>query len=94
MRAVLSRQHCWRAAHPYLALPLVFQDNLCKALTLVQELWAVGLHLAQLHKHRETLLIKEIITSPNGEPKALLNHWRHGATPIDSMEGFLLTPVG
>lgn len=76
----------------YLALPLVLQDNLGKALALLQELWAVGLPLLQLHKHKETLLIKKIITSPNGESKALLNHWGHGATPIDSKERSLRDP--
>lgn len=47
------------AAHTYLALPLILQDNLGKVLALLQELWAVGLPLLQLHK--ETLLIKKII---------------------------------
>lgn len=87
-RAALSHQHCWRAAHMYLALPLVLQDNFGKALALLQELWAVGLPLLQLRKHKETLLIKKIITSPN----AVLNHWGHGATPIDSTECSLQDP--
>lgn len=69
MTAVLPQQLCGRAAHPYLALPLVFQHNLRKALARGRELRAVGLHLLQLHKG--TLFIKEISISTNGEPKAL-----------------------
>lgn len=71
MTAVLPQQLCGRAAHPYLALPLVFQHNLRKALARGRELRAVGLHLLQLHRHKGTLFIKEISISTNGEPKAL-----------------------
>lgn len=94
MTAVCLQQHCWIAAHFYLALPLVFQHNLCKVFAMVQELWVVGLLLVQLHKHRETLLVKEIVTSPSGEPKALQNHWSHSPKARDSEEGVLLAPVG
>lgn len=45
-------------AHTYLALPLVLQHDLGKALALLQELRAVGLPPLQLHK--ETPLSKEI----------------------------------
>lgn len=54
---------------------------------MVQELWLVGLLLVQLHKHRETLLVKEIVTSSSGEPKALQNHWSHSPKARDSEEG-------
>lgn len=61
---------------------------------MVQELWVAGLLLVQLHKHRETLLIKEIVISPSGETEALQNHWSHSPKALDSEERFLLMPVG
>lgn len=77
--------HCWRAARWYLALPLVLQDKLCKALTLLLELQAARLLLAQLHKHREAQLVRAILTSPNTTDH--LNHRlnRRGATDTCGM---------